>query len=253
MLTDIQRAGFLKRLSALILDIIFLAIVVTGFSFLISALTGYDGYSDTLNECYDEVSSEFGVDLNISAEDFAALSEEEAQKYTDALDALNANPVATKAYAMVVTLTLLITSVGIFLGYLALDFVVPLLFGNGQTLGKKVFGIAVMRTDGVKVSGLMMFIRTVLGKYALETMVPVFIVLMIFFGLTGLWGTVAIGLIAAVQIVLLIVTKNRTCIHDLLAGTVTVDLGSQLIFDSAESMLEYKKKLHAEDVARQDY
>ena len=51
---------------------------------------------------------------------------------------------------------------------------------------------------------------------------------------------------------LLISTKNAA-IHDLLAGTAVVDYGSQMIFDSAEALLEYKKKLHAEQAARQTY
>ena len=40
----------------------------------------------------------------------------------------------------------------------------------------------------------------------------------------------------------------------LLAGTVTVDFASQMIFDSPEELLEYKKKLHAEAAAaKKDY
>lgn len=253
MITDIQRAGFLKRLSAFILDMIFLAIAVTGFAFVVSAVTGYDEYSDTLNRCYEEVSAEYGVKLDISSDEYYALSEEELQRYEKAYDALNSNPEATKAYSMVISLTLLITSLGTLFGFLLLEFFIPMIFKNGQTLGKKVFGIALMRSDGVKVNNMMMFLRTVLGKYALETMVPVFIILMIFFGLAGIWGTVALGLIAVIQLVLFFTSRNRPCIHDLLAGTIAVDLDSQMIFDDETSMIEYKKKLHAEAVAKEDY
>ena len=41
-------------------------------------------------------------------------------------------------------------------------------------------------------------------------------------------------------------------IHDKLAGTVTVDLASQMIFDSPEALLEYKKRLHAESTERKE-
>ena len=56
-------------------------------------------------------------------------------------------------------------------------------------------------------------------------------------------------LLILAQIILLIFTHARTPLHDMLAGTVTVDLASQLIFDTPEDLLEYKKKLHAESVA----
>ena len=60
---------------------------------------------------------------------------------------------------------------------------VPLKLGNGQTIGKKVFGIGVMRVDGVQLTTIQLFIRTILGKFTLETMIPVYIVLMIFFNI----------------------------------------------------------------------
>jgi hypothetical protein len=56
------------------------------------------------------------------------------------------------------------------------------------------------------------------------------------------------GLFKEVQLVLLIVTKTHTPIHDLLARTVAVDITSQLIFDTPEDLLAYKKRLHEEQV-----
>ena len=140
----------------------------------------------------------------------------------------------------------------ILFAYLLLEFVVPLLLKNGQTLGKKIFGIAIMRTDGVKITPFALFVRTVLGKYTIETMVPVLIVIMIYFSILGLTGTVVLGLIALLQIILLAATKSRSAIHDLLACTVAVDFASQRIFDSSEELLEYKKKLHEERAASRE-
>jgi len=55
------------------------------------------------------------------------------------------------------------------------------------------------------------------------------------------------------ELILMFTTHNRSLIHDLLAGTVTVDLASQMIFDSEEHLLEYRKKLHAEEATRKPY
>jgi uncharacterized RDD family membrane protein YckC len=134
------------------------------------------------------------------------------------------------------------------LGYVLLEFVIPLIFKNGQTVGKKIFGIAVMREDGVRISPMLLFVRTILGKYTVETMLPVFIIVMIFLGAMGIVGVVVLAAILITQIVLLIVTKARTPLHDVLSHTVTVDYASQLIFDSVEDMIAYKKKIHAEQV-----
>lgn len=67
------------------------------------------------------------------------------QRLTDAQRALveQANAVlaadetAVHAYGMVIQLSILIVSFGVLSGYLLLEFLVPLLFKNGQTLGKR--------------------------------------------------------------------------------------------------------------------
>ena len=107
-----------------------------------------------------------------------------------------------------------------------------------------------MRIDGVKISPVILFVRTILGKYAVETMIPVFALISIFVLGTATIVTLALLFVLLVaQIALLIFTKENALLHDILAGTVTVDFASQMIFDTPEDLLEYKKKLHAESVA----
>ena len=106
-----------------------------------------------------------------------------------------------------------------------------------------------MRIDGVKASPVMLLIRALLGKYAVETMIPVFVLLSFILGTASIVYVILLLMLILAQIILLIFTQARTPIHDMLAGTVTVDFASQLIFDTPEDLLEYKKKLHAESVA----
>ena len=87
---------------------------------------------------------------------------------------------------------------------------------------------------------------------SLKASLPVYVVIMIVFGRLGLFGTVVIGGLFFVQAILFFGTHEHTPIHDKLAGTVTVDLGSQLIFDSPEALLEYKKRIHAEATEKQE-
>lgn len=247
MISDLQKASMLKRFSAYLLDVILLVIAITGIAFLLSTALDYDSYQETLNAAKKEYADQYGVSLD---KDYSEMTAEEKERYDDALEALNKDEKAMHAYSMMLSLILLISSLSILLSYLLLEFFVPLLFRNGQTIGKKVFGIALMRTDSVRISSVALFARTLLGKCTLETMVPVAIVLMILMGSLGIEGTLILLVLLVLQVGLLIATKTNSCIHDLMAGTVVVELASQRIFESEEAMLEYRKRIHAEQVER---
>ena len=169
------------------------------------------------------------------------------------MKALTSDDEVAYTYLMLMSLSLLIISVSILVAYMITEFIIPLKLRNGQTLGKKIFGLAVMRCDSVKITHIMLFIRTVLGKYTIETMVPVLIIIMIYFGQIGLVGTIIIGLLLILQIVMMISTSTNSAIHDLLANTVTVDLASQMIFDTESDLIAYKNRIHAESAARAEY
>jgi hypothetical protein len=118
---------------------------------------------------------------------------------------------------------------------------------------KKVFGIALMRTEGVRVNGVCLFVRTILGKYTIETMVPVYLVILLIFGSVGVIGSGAMLLLAIAQLCIMLFTANNSLIHDLIAGTAVADMSLQKIFNSSDELLEYKNKLHAERVANSVY
>ena len=83
-------------------------------------------------------------------------------------------------------------------------------------------------------------------------MIPVFVLLSVVLRTASIVTLVLLLLLIIAQVALLIFTQARTPLHDMLAGTVTVDFASQMIFDSPEELLEYKKKLHAESVAEKE-
>lgn len=245
---DLQKANLWKRISAALLDLILLFILAVGAALLLSYMLDYDGYAKQLEDRYTAVEREYGLSLDLTEEEYNALSEGEREAYDKALNALNEDQTAAYAYGMMINLSFLMITFSVLIAYLLLEFLVPLLFGNGQTFGKKIFGIAVMQSDGVKLSSILLFARTVLGKFAVETMVPAYIILMIFLGFLGFGGTLLIGILLAVQLFLFAFTKGHTLIHDKLSQTVTVDLASQMIFDTREELVAYKTKLHKEQI-----
>ena len=193
------------------------------------------------------------MSFDLSQSEFAELTEEEQKKLTDAYDELAKDPDFIYNYNMVINLSLTIVSTSLLVAYLALEFVVPLLFGNGQTVGKKIFGIAVMKLSGIKVDAVSLFVRTLLGKFTFETMIPLLLLLMMLWGAIGMVGPLVIGAILVTEIVFMITSHTNAMIHDKLAQTVAVDMQSQMIFASEAELLAYKAKAHEEMVKKQTY
>lgn len=222
-----------------------------------------DTYSDSVIEWIERY-QEKGIDLGIESEEYEKLTEDQQQAFIAFANQANAehtkalyeNATYMKEYNLWMSLTLMMTSIGILLAVLIWEFIVPLFLKNGQTVGKKVFGIAVMHTNGLRVRPFSMFVRAILGKYVFEIMVPVYLAIMMYFGVINtVVGAVVLVLILVLQIAIFVYTKNtsHSFLHDLISRTVTVDLASQMIFDSEEEMLEFKKQEQNTIAERNDY
>ena len=253
MVYDLQKASLWKRIAAWIFDGIVIVSLAAGFAFVLAAVLNYDGYGRTMNEAYEKYETQYGVVFNITQEDYDALDEAQRQNYDEAYKALTADQAAMKAYDIMVNLIFVITSGAVLLAVLLWELVIPLWLKNGQTLGKKIFGLCLVRNDGVAMNNLQLFTRTVLGKFAVETMVPVYIVIMIFWGTMGLGGTMILMGLCFAQLGCVALTRTNSALHDLLAGTVVVDMASQMIFRSTEDLIEYKKRIAAERASRPGY
>lgn len=253
MMYDLQKASVFKRISAGLFDFIVTGIVIVAAALFISAITGYDNYKDSLDGYYAKYEEQYNIKFSMTVEEREKMTEADIKRYDEAYEALVSDKDAMYTYNMTINLTMIITSLGIFVGILLTEFVIPLLIGNGQTLGKKIFGIALMRTDGIRITGVMLFVRSILGKYTLETMIPVLILIMLLFNMTGTAGLIVLFAILVLEVIVMCVTKTRSLVHDLIACTVAVDYASQLIFDTPEDLLEYKKRIHAQQASERTY
>ena len=246
----LQKASLGKRIAAGILDGILICILATGFAFLLSVLLGYDGYYQTLTDGYSRYETQYGVSFDIPREE---LSDADREKWDAAYKALSQDEEVIQAYNVVLNLTLVIASVAILLSVLAWEFAVPLLLHDGQTVGKKVFSQCLVRVDGVQVTNLQLMVRALLGKFAVEIMIPVFVILMVFWGISGLIGPIVLLALLVAQAICLCVSKTNALLHDQMAGTAVVDISSQRIFRSTEDLIAYQKQVAAERAARQTY
>lgn len=253
MIFDLQKASVTKRLSAYLLDFFAMCLLAAGLMAIIYDVVGYDAKVGELQSYYSEYEKEYGISTEITNEEIQALPESERAKYDAASKAFAQDERVMNIYSILLNLTIVITSISLLLSYVITEFILPLILKNGQTLGKKVFNIAVMRVDGVKVSTFQLFVRAILGKYTIETMLPILLIMMMMFGVMGGVALAVVLLLLVLQIIVISVSKTNSAIHDLFAVTVTVDLESQKIFDSESELMEYKKSVAEKKAAEAPY
>ena len=253
---DFQRASWLKRIPAWMLDMILLIILVTGFMTLWVNVFDPIPYAEKVSSIEAQYKQEYGSQLKVSIDEYEQMTEEEkTQQLTEEERAqinetifainekLSENEEYIQAAGMVATNILTMVSLSFLCAYFILEFLIPLWLKNGQTIGKKCFGVALMRKDGVKVTRFMIFTRTILGKCSVGLMVP----LMLYIILGGsIIGVAVCVLFLLAQIIVPLATRNKTAIHDLVACTVAVDLASQMIFDSVEDMTAHHADIHVD-------
>ena len=183
MVTDLQKASIWKRFSAGLFDLIMLAVVAVGMAAILSWALDYNTKNEQLLDAYDryetQYEAQYGIEFRITQETYDAMSQAEKDHYDAACEAVekafSSDPEVVYLYNLVMNMTLLITTFALLLSVLILEFFVPLLLKNGQTLGKKIFAIALMRNDGVKACNVQLFIRALLGKFTIELMIPIYI------------------------------------------------------------------------------
>ena len=239
MIYDLQKASLLKRFSAFLLDLILVATLAVGFALLVALIVDFDSYNVEMKQA-EQACIDAGIDTKtITLEQYNALSDELRQLYDKYDDSI------------LVCFSLIFTevSVGLFMSFLICEFIVPLILKNGRTVGKKVFNIGVMQINGIRVRTVSLFVRAMLGKYAIETMVPLSLATFFLFVTHELFLLIVFVAIVLLQVVLFFVTKNYSFIHDVLASTVVVDLSQQLIFETPQDLVDYKAQIHAQQVA----
>ena len=98
---DFQKASMSKRISAALFDLILLCIAAVGFALALSALLAYDAQLDALDGIQAAYEQEYTVDadayevkLEISYDEYEALSAEQKEIYQNAYNAFSADATA---------------------------------------------------------------------------------------------------------------------------------------------------------------
>lgn len=270
MIYDLQKASFTKRISAFLFDFMMLVVVFLVFALAMSAILGYSNYTNRYEEIQGQILEKYDIAgleekyleiENIEFTRFEALTDEEKASlpeevqaaYQACIEEINSNEELALIFETMVTLFIAIFSISLLLSFIILEFAVPLLLKNGQTLGKKIFSLGVVRIDSVRVSPFVLFIRTILGKYTICTMAPLLTLPLLLSPSMMLVPIFVILLVLLLHVVFYFTSGTGALIHDKMASTAVVDMQSQLVFDSVEAMEEYKLRIHREEVAKADY
>ena len=254
MVTDLQKATMWKRMAAWLLDMILLVVVSVGALSLLSVLVDYDATVAELDAVYDVYEVRYDIDnLRITLAEYEVMDEAERANFDAAINAMSEDDYAVGLNSKLTSTTILITTFGLLLGVMIMEFVIPLILKNGQTVGKKCFGIGLIREDGVEISVKQLFIRSLLGKYTICTMLPAYLIILLMAGSLGLAGLIVLLGLLITHLCLMAFSRNHGGIPDQMAATVQVDLASQKVFKTTEDLLEYTKRIHAERAQRQNY
>lgn len=242
---SLQKASFWKRISAFLFDATMMLVLSLAIMIGLHAILKIDAKIDQLEAYRVEYATKLELNLNITTEEYDALTKEEQKAYDDKLLELNKqmsqDEEVMNLNASIITSISITVTVSLLIGTAIWYFVIPLFFKNGVTLGKKIFGLAVIRTNGVKLTNPVLFARALIGFYAIETMFPLTLIFMTLFGSLGIVGLVTVGLFLVLQIFVLAYTKTNSSIHDLLTDTVVVDMASQQIFETQDERTEFDK------------
>ena len=234
MSINIQTANFWKRFSAWMVDVVLVVVLGMFFALITTNVIEYDHYY----EKYDAIMSQYQAeyDVNLTEEEYNKLPETQKAAYDEREkqmeEALNQDEEAVRLVNKISSLIIVNVCISAFLSITVVHFVVPLLWKNGRTVGKKIFGLAVVRSNGVKLTAPVLFVRTLIGLFAMETLA----VFMLFrMGVVGVFAALAVQVL---QIYVMFKTETNSSIHDLLADTVVVDFSSQRIFETQEEFLQ---------------
>lgn len=239
---DLQKAPFGKRIFAFLADLIVAGILISGIYFALSAILDIDGYTAKYDEIKSAYEEEYGVSFDTTQEQYDAMTEAEKDHYREAVDAMNADEDANKAIKTSFKLIFITFASGIVVSMLILEFIVPLLLKDGRTLGKRLFGLGVMRTNYVRITPVQLFVRGVIGKGVFELVLPILIVMSVLSGRTGMFGLILLGAMVIAEIVVLVKSDSNSMLHDVLADTAVVDWASQMIFENEKQRDEYVRR-----------
>jgi len=216
-----------RRFGAFIVDLCLVVVLTVVIALPLRSISGYAATSDRMNAIFDRIAAEHGVDINITNQQYNALSEEEKLAIDAALVDISEDTEAAELYAKTVRLLFIVIFSSLLVSVVLLELVLPLIFKNGQTIGKKLMRFEVQRRDGEPLNLVTMLLRSITGKFFIDYGLPVFFFLSFIYANAGRTPLIGLLMLTLAQIVCIAVTSDRRALHDIIASTVVVPTALQ--------------------------
>ena len=252
MIYDFQKASLLKRISAFLLDFILVTIIATFIAWIISLITHYSDLVTEFQGYYTQYEEMYGVTLTNESV-YAGYTDAQKETVQQAFDAMNADQNVIRCWGLVSTLPIVMVSVGLLISTLLVEFVMPIILKNGQTIGKKVFKLGVVNPNGVLCTNFQLCTRALLGKCVVEYMIPGIVIVMMAFGTLGFVGPIILLILLAAQGIIFLTNLNRPFFHDLISNTLVCDLSTQKTFKTYAEMIAYKEEVNKQVAEQSAY
>ena len=146
----LQKANGWKRLSAFLFDAVIFMIAAAGIGAVLSLVVGYGASTRRMQELVAAYEQNYDIRLDITEAEYEGYPQEIKDKYDAAYAAFAADEEVVMQYRKVMNQMILMITFALLAAFLLLEFLVPCLLGHGRTVGKKIFGLAVINTEGVK-------------------------------------------------------------------------------------------------------
>lgn len=239
----LPQAPILRRLSAAILDALFFisfALVIVFFMYYIIDEFFID--IQAISERISQVGIDLGVYINSTDElgnSFIAAvsvpSSSDSAAYSAYMSNYNLFIETTQDdFTTFNTLVVVIFAVSTFVAGTIIYVLLPYLYGNGQTLGKKFLKLAVVTIRGEKLTKMQVFMRFALGIWFAE----------IFFSFLLFNITQPFPLFVLISVIMMAFSASHRALHDVISSTIVIaaEGGVEFVKTDAEEIEELRKR-----------
>lgn len=123
------------------------------------------------------------------------------------------NAAVQEEFALFNTLIIVIFSISTFLSGVIVYVLIPFMYGNGQTVGKKFLRMQLVTTRGEALTKMQVFMRFALGIWFAE----------MFFSFILYTATAPIPLFVVISLIMVIFSGSHRALHDLIASSLVVN------------------------------
>ena len=162
---EVYNGKMFSRIAALIVDLIIVLCIFVTIDILITKNVANNvwQYDDKVSQ-YENYQIDYGIAYKDAEGNLIYVDDVE----NSTLEAFKSDESVWALAQDITTLQIIQISFDLFVSEILVFFVLPLIFKNGQTLGKKLMRLGLVNSKGLKVANWAVFARFIIGIYAVE-------------------------------------------------------------------------------------